>query len=350
MTNKLSADEFLSKAEQIPIIDVRSPAEYAAGHIPGAYNIPLFDNQERAVVGTTYKQVGRQDALLEGLDIVGPKMRSFVERAMQLAHEQEVLVHCWRGGMRSGSFAWLLQTAGLRVSTLQGGYKAYRSFALCTIKKAVPLIMLGGETGSGKTDILKALREQGEQVIDLEGLAHHKGSSFGGIGQAEQPSTEQFHNNLFQQWRTLDYSRRIWLEDESFSIGSVQMPYELWDQMKAAPMIQIHLPKSERVKRLVKEYGQQNKEALSIAISRIEKRLGGLRTQQAITDLKEGRLDAVADNLLTYYDRSYHRNMDRRPKEQITTLDCLKDEPSATAQQLIYMAENINITKAEAKI
>ncbi len=338
--NKLSAVSFLQQAEQLPIIDVRSPAEFAAGHIPGAHNIPLFDNNERATVGTTYKQIGRQEALLEGLDLVGPKMRSFVEDAYLLAPNKKVLVHCWRGGMRSESFAWLLKTAGMEVSTLQGGYKAYRSHALESLQKPAHLMIVGGETGSGKTDILKALAEQGEQVIDLEALAHHKGSSFGGIGQAAQPTTEQFHNDLFEKWRKLDPLRPIWLEDESFSIGSVQLPYELWEQMKAATLFRLAIPKEERIKRLVKEYGQQDRIALTTAIQRIEKRLGGLRTERALNDLEENRLDAVADNLLTYYDSSYHRNMDRRPAEQIIPLNCNQDDPIANALEILKIKDN----------
>lgn len=339
--NKLSATAFLKEAEHLPIIDVRSPAEYASGHIPGAHNIPLFDNRERAVVGTIYKQVGRQEAMLEGLDLVGPKMRSFVEEAYQLAPDSKVLVHCWRGGMRSESFAWLLRTADMDIATLEGGYKAYRNHILESLAQPIQLLIVGGETGSGKTDILKSLAELGEQIIDLEALAHHKGSSFGGIGQAVQPSTEQFHNNLHADWRKLDLSRRIWLEDESFSIGSVQLPYELWDQMKAATMIQVALPKEERVKRLVKEYGQQERAALITAIQRIEKRLGGLRTQQALEDLEKNQLHAVADKLLTYYDRSYHRNMDRRPAEQILHFPCTKDDPMATALAIRKRADQL---------
>lgn len=339
--DKLSAEAFLERGQQLPIIDVRSPAEYTSGHIPGAHNIPLFDNQERAQVGTTYKQIGKQQALLEGLELVGPKMRTFVEQAYQIAKNKKVLVHCWRGGMRSESFAWLLQTSGLETATLQGGYKAYRSHALESLKTPISLFIVGGETGSGKTDILKALADAGEQIIDLEALAHHKGSAFGGIGQTEQPSTEQFHNHLFEAWRRLDLSKRIWLEDESFSIGGVQLPYELWEQMKAAPMVQVNLPKIERIKRLVREYGQQDKQALHASIQRIEKRLGGLRTQQALEDLADNKLDAVADNLLTYYDRSYGRNMDRRPAEQIFHLPCPKDAPEANAQAVQAMAEKI---------
>jgi len=339
--DQLTVTAFLDKAETVPLIDVRSPAEFASGHIAGAHNIPLFDNEERAVVGTAYKQINRQEALLEGLDIVGPKMRSFVERSLEIAPERKVLVHCWRGGMRSESFAWLLRTAGMEVATLKGGYKAYRNHGLQSLKQAAQLLIIGGETGSGKTDILQAMAELGEQVIDLEGLAHHKGSSFGGIGQADQPTTEQFHNLLFDAWRKLDLSRPVWLEDESFSIGGVQLPYELWEQMKAAKMIRVQLPKTERIQRLVREYGQQDMTALETAIRRIEKRLSTPRMQQALDDLANSQLDAVADNLLTYYDRSYRRNMDRRPKENTFDIACEKDDPKANALLVREAAERI---------
>lgn len=339
--DQLTVTSFLEKAATLPVIDVRSPAEYAAGHIAGAHNLPLFDNEERALVGTTYKQVNRQEALLEGLEIVGPKMRSFVEQALQIAPQRKVLVHCWRGGMRSESFAWLLRTAGMEVATLKGGYKAYRNHGLESLKQPVQLFIVGGETGSGKTDILKAMAELGEQVIDLETLAHHKGSSFGGIGQANQPTTEQFQNLLFEAWRKLDLSRPVWVEDESFSIGGVQLPYELWEQMKAAKMIRVQLPKSERIRRLVREYGRQDKQALETAIRRIEKRLSTPRMQQALDDLAQGRLAAVADNLLTYYDRSYRRNMDRRPRENTFDIACEKDDPPANAHRIKEAAKQL---------
>lgn len=332
---------FLEKAKTLPVIDVRSPAEFARGHIPGAHNVPLFDNEERALIGTTYKQVNRQKALLEGLDIVGPKMRSFVEQTLQYAPQREVLVHCWRGGMRSDSFAWLLRTASVEVATLKGGYKAYRNFGLESLKKSAKLFIVGGETGSGKTDILKAMAELGEQVIDLEGLAHHKGSSFGGIGQSQQPTTEQFQNLLFEQWWQMDLSHPIWVEDESFSIGGVQLPYELWEQMRAAKMIRVQLPKAERIKRLVREYGQQDTPALEAAIRRIEKRLSTSRMLQALDDLNNDRLDMVAENLLTYYDRSYRRNMDRRPDENTFVVVCEKDNPTDNAHRVRKAAQQI---------
>jgi len=340
---QLSAHDFLCQAAHLPVLDVRSPAEYQAGHIPNAVNLPLFSNEERAEVGTLYKQASRHEALLKGLDLVGPKMRHLVETAYELAVDGKVLLHCWRGGMRSESVAWLLKTAGLEAHTLAGGYKAYRQAVLEIYRKPLPILILGGATGSGKTEILRELQRQDEQVIDLEKLANHRGSAFGGIGQEAQPTTEQFHNNLYEVWRSLDLSQRIWLEDESFSIGSVQLSHEFWEHMKQAPVIVIDMPRPLRVKRLVREYGHLNSARLAQAIQTIERRLGGLRTQQALKALEEKRLAEVADLLLAYYDRSYQRNLERKSGDLRFTLACPTDDPAANAQRVRQFAADINL-------
>jgi len=329
---RLSVHEFLTQAKQLPVLDVRSPAEYQAGHVPGAHNLPLFTNEERAQVGTLYKQTGRHEAFLRGLDLVGPKMRSMVEAAYELAVENKVLVHCWRGGMRSESVAWLLTTSGLHANTLEGGYKAYRGATLKIYQNPLPIMMVGGATGSGKTEILKKLKQQGEQVIDLEKLANHRGSAFGGIGQQVQPTSEQFQNNLFAVWQSLDLSRTIWVEDESFSIGGVQLPHEFWEHMKQAPVVVVKVPHPLRVQRLVQDYGHLNPVKLAQAIQTIERRLGGLRTQQALRALEEERLADVADLLLKYYDRSYQRNLERKPGCLRHVLECLTDDPPTNAR------------------
>lgn len=318
---KLAPDVFLEKARHRPILDVRSPAEYAAGHIPGAHSSALFENWERAQVGTTYKQIGSYEALLVGLELVGPKMRTLVEQAYQVAPDKEVLVHCWRGGMRSESVAWLLTMAGFTAHTLAGGYKAYRNHALSSFREAPELLVLGGATGSGKTAILHALQEMGEQVIDLEALAHHRGSAFGGIGQGKQPTTEQFQNDLYQAWHPLDRTRRVWVEDESFSIGSVKLPLEFWETMQTQPLLIVEVPTAERIRRLVQEYGSLDPLALEEAILMIRKRLGGFRTQAALAALARGQLDEVAGTLLEYYDKSYERSLKKNrtvPQRRVT--------------------------------
>lgn len=339
MNNELEITLFLELARTIPVIDVRSPGEFERGHIPGAHNLPLFDNAERAKIGTLYKQKGREEAVLAGLEIVGPKMSGFVQRSRELSKNNEVLVHCWRGGMRSGSFCWLLNMAGIKARTLKRGYKAYRNEVQSSFKNKAKLIVVGGETGSGKTDILKSIREKGEQVIDLEGYANHKGSSFGAMGQDPQPVTELFENKLHAQWSRLDLSKRIWVEDESKSIGRVFIPEGLWSQMKAAPVLRIKLPKSERIKRLVREYGTFEKKDLGAAIERIEKRLGGLAYKQAMEALNDSDLATVADLTLTYYDKAYNFPHEKRKFEGVHVVESDKDDADANAAKLIAAAD-----------
>jgi tRNA 2-selenouridine synthase len=340
MVNKLSVEDFLEKARNLPVIDVRSPGEYDHAHIPGAVSIPLFDNDERAQVGTKYKNAGKDAAVLLGLNFVGPKLADFVKQSKKLnPQNKEVLVHCWRGGMRSGSFGWLLDTAGLTASTLIGGYKAYRNAVLNAFAQPLKLIIIGGKTGSGKTDILKELARQGEQIMDLEGLANHKGSSYGAIGQHPQPATEQFENLLFHTLQRLDITRRIWLEDESRNIGSCFIPMALWLQMRVAPVAFLDLPKDVRVNRLVAEYGTIDHNLLIEATERIRKRLGGKVTKDALDALMRHDYAAVADLTLDYYDKAYLHGLSQRDVATIYPVQTREDNPVQTAQQLIAWAD-----------
>ena len=343
MNQELEIADFLERADNVPVIDVRSPGEYDKGHVPGAVNLPLFDNEERAVVGTIYKQEGREKAILEGLDIVGPKMSFFVKRSRELAVNSEVLVHCWRGGMRSGSVCWLLNTAGLKATTLKKGYKAYRNFVLQSFTRPMNLVILGGETGSGKTEILKCIKARGEQVIDLEGIARHKGSSFGAIGQEAQPTPEQFENNLAEEWNRLDPGKRVWLEDESKNIGRVYLTDALWNSMKRAPILRVNVPKGERVKRLVREYGKADIKELEAAIVRIERRLGGLAYRQSLEALEKNDFAAVADITLGYYDKAYNHNHVKREFKDVHLVEVEKDDPEKNAEAVMKFADKLGL-------
>lgn len=339
MVHQLPVNEFFEKSHTLPVIDVRSPGEFTHAHIPGAVNIPLFDNDERAQVGTRYKQAGKDHAVLMGLEFVGPKLADFVKQAKKLnPQNREVLVHCWRGGMRSGSFAWLLDTAGLTASILSGGYKAYRNLVLDSFAEPRNLIILGGKTGSGKTDILKELARQGEQIVDLEGLAHHKGSTYGAIGQLPQPATEQFENVLFSGFKSLDSTRRIWLEDESRSIGSCFIPMSLWQQMRLAPVAFVDVPKEIRVTRLVAEYTGIDHTLLVEATERIQKRLGGKVTKEALDALVRHDYATVADLTLDYYDKAYLHGLSQREPIRVYPVHVTEDNPAKTAAQLIQWA------------
>lgn len=335
MNNKLHVSEFISKSTDFPIIDVRSPGEFKKGHIPGAFHIPLFTDEERAHVGTTYVQVGKNEAVLEGLKIVGPKMASFVEQSMIISPSRKVLVHCWRGGMRSQSFAWLLGTAGFEVFTLSGGYKEYRNQVLSFFESPFKLRVVGGYTGSGKTEVLKHLSLKQQQVVDLEALANHKGSSFGSLGQLPQPSVEQFENDLFQNMKDLDIDQPIWIEDESSTIGKVYIPPSLWKQMRLAPLYNLEVSREARVEKLVKEYGTFDISLLKDAVERIQKRLGGLVYKECIEALENGDLKTVAEKTLIYYDKAYRMGREARDPANVFTIESETVSPEINAKLLL---------------
>lgn len=331
----------MQKAKSSQIVDVRSPVEYNKGHIPGAVNIPLFDNAERAEIGTIYKMKGKEDAVLRGLELVAPKLAAFVKSVKEIQQKDKVLVYCFRGGMRSNSFATLLLTAGIHAEVLQGGYKNFRRQTLAWYEQALKLLVLGGATGSGKTEILEKLREKGEQVIDLEGIASHKGSAFGFIGQEEQPSQQQFENMLYTAFSKLDPQRPIWLEDESFCIGKVKLPHPLWLLMKKAPIINVEVPFALRVKRLIAEYGNADKPTLEKIILRIQKRLGGLGTQQALELLEQGEAEKLTSVLLRYYDSAYAYDHEKREIKNIVHLETTSADPEENAALIAdYLRKN----------
>lgn len=297
------------------ILDTRSPAEFSKGHIPGAHVFPLFDDEERAVIGTLYKQQGQDSAIERGLELVGPKMADFVRRSRQLYQNQGVpkplLIHCWRGGMRSGSVAWLLETAGIPVVKLQGGYKAYRNWARAELAELSNLRILGGMTGVGKTPILHAMAPLGAQVLDLEGLADHLGSAFGNLDRHEQPSSEQFSNDCHAVIHAMDPERPIWVEDESRVIGTVHVPEELFQAMSQAPIWEVARTDDERIQELCRIYGGAERDTLRAAFMRIQEKLGGARCQEAIAALDADDLPRAAGIGLSYYDKLYQHTIRR---------------------------------------
>ncbi len=322
--------------EGFALLDVRSPAEYATGKLPAALSLPLFTDAERAVVGTLYKQVSPDEALLKGLEIAGGKMRHLVEEARRLAPTGQVVVHCWRGGQRSGSVAWLLERAGLDVVQLTGGYKAARAAIRTYLNSSGhQLRVLSGPTGSGKTQVLQAMQKLGANVIDLEGLAHHKGSSFGAIGEAPQPSTEEFENQLFAALRDLPTDQPVWLEDESRMIGHIYLPDEFYHRLTAAPVTLLDQPFDWRVERLVDLYGAYPREELLTAFTRIRKRLGGQHLNTAIAALEADDLATAARIALVYYDKAYHHYGERREAPVVRRVMAASPDPLVVARQIL---------------
>jgi len=338
MSEKIGVLEFYKLSRSIPIIDVRSPGEFETGHIPGAYNIPIFTNEERAIVGTIYKKQGKEPSVLKGLEIVGTKLRTFADTARKLSVDNKILVHCWRGGMRSASMAWLFETVGINTFILEGGYKAFRKYGKEQLANS-KLIVLGGLTGSGKTETLLEIRKNGEQVVDLEGLAHHKGSAFGALGQEAQPTNEQFENDLLYQWLSFGLSKPVWVEDESHSIGSNWLPSELYSLMRISPVIKMEIDKNFRIKRLMNEYASFNNNKLEQCILRIGKKLGGQNVKKALESLENDNLEEVANITLAYYDKSYDFGLNKRENQTVFPIKLESDNPEENAKKIISFAK-----------
>lgn len=330
---KINIENFLQLAGQYPVIDVRSPGEFSHAQIPEAYSLPLFTDEERKIVGTAYKQQSRHVAIKIGLDFFGVKMKRMVAEVEEIvascqlpvsgnkdsgADNQQritvntILVHCWRGGMRSGAVAWLLDMYGFKVYTLAGGYKAFRNWVLNQFQKEYNLKILGGYTGSGKTLLLHELQRKKCPVIDLENLANHKGSAFGAIGEKPQPSQEMFENLLARELFSKNSPGRTWLEDESQRIGKLIIPNSFWENMRASPIFFLDIPFEERLNHLVNTYGSFDRDKLKEAIDRIQKRLGGLETKNAKNFLSEGNIMECFRILLKYYDKLYHKGLYNR--------------------------------------
>jgi tRNA 2-selenouridine synthase len=345
---RLSIKEFIQQSKGQVLLDVRSPGEYSHAHIPSAISFPLFSDEERKIVGTAYKQKSREEAIKIGLDFFAPKMRKMVEEVEKLVQSRRVqssksennskaadfelstlnsvLVYCWRGGMRSAAIAWLLDLYGFKVSTLAGGYKAFRNHVLQTFEQPFQFKILGGFTGSGKTEVLQELERRGELIIDLEKIASHKGSAFGSFKMPPQPTQEMFENllaceleNKNNRRENLDLSLPfrgtgggIWLEDESQRIGNLNLPNALWDTMRKSPIFFMEIPFEERLNYLVDDYGRCDKEKLIESTRRISQRLGGLDTKNTIEFLEEGDVKEAFRILLRYYDKRYLKGLHNR--------------------------------------
>lgn len=381
----------------LPLLDVRSPAEFQTAHIAGARNLPLFSDEERARVGTAYARQGQEAATLLALRLVGGRLADMVETARQLCPPQpltadaaavlaaspsarcaasspvpdhafpplpeapslpgrHVLLHCWRGGLRSRSVGWLLESCGFTVHLLRGGYRAFRAHVRKELARPRPVLILGGMTGCGKTDILHALADRGEQIIDLEGLANHRGSAFGAVAlSGGQPGNEAFENDLFEQWRTLDPRRPVWLEDESRRIGHVTLCEEFFRHIDISPLLVVDLPQPLRIRRLVSIYGDTSPdsppepavaEALCAALQKLRRRLGSEACTRCCELVRAGRLDEAAGRVLHYYDKCYAHQQAQRSGRLLGRLTCEEDAPQETARRLTLLVAEVAASDA----
>lgn len=331
----IDLDDFLQLRRTFPVIDVRSEGEFETGHIRGARNIPVLNNAERKQVGTDYKHQGRDAAIKTGFHLVEPRVKAMMENTATIAAGSEVIVHCWRGGLRSSHFCQFAAQEGIKSLALAGGYKTYRQRALKTFEDPLKLMVIGGLTGSGKSEILRSLRQLGEQVIDLEALANHKGSAFGGLMMPPQPTTEQFQNDLFEELLQLDRTRPIWIEDESIAVGKIFLPEPFWRKMSSAAVVEIQVPREIRTSRLVKEYGPADKEQFLQAMIRITKKLGGQHFNAAKERLLAGDMYSTIDILLTYYDKTYGAGLVRKRNRIINRISWDGEDSNEIARSLI---------------
>jgi tRNA 2-selenouridine synthase len=274
--------------------------------------------------------------------LTGSKWANFIREVEKLSTNKKVLVHCWRGGMRSGAMAWAFGLYGFDVSILKGGYKAFRKANIESFYKIYYFKIISGNTGSAKTEILKEMKVFGEQIIDLEDLAQHQGSSFGSMGKMVQPSQEQFENLFAIELQKMDFSKPIWLEDESVTIGKRVIPKPIWDQMRNAQVIKVEIPKEERIEFLNKEYGSLDRDFLKSAVLGITKRLGPLETKLTLQAIDEGRMKDFINQVLVYYDKAYLKGIKTRLDESVTiiSLDTISAQQNAKSI-LDFVHQNI---------
>jgi tRNA 2-selenouridine synthase len=340
---KTGITEFLELSLKYQVIDVRSPGEFAAGHIPGAVNIPLFDDRERETVGITYRKEGRIQAILRGLEITGPSISSKLRYALEISGGEKLLLYCWRGGMRSEAMAWLFSTGDIETEILMGGYKSYRQHILESFSERKKVVVLGGFTGSGKTDILNYLSGCGHQVIDLERLANHRGSAFGALGQPEQPTTEHFANLLFREWENIKNEDPVWIEDESRNIGSVFMPENFYLNLQQSPMFVLMMDPDKRIPRLLREYSSCSRDDLKASVIKINKRIGGEKTKEITNAIEAGDLARAIEIILDYYDRAYQYGIRKKVQEKVIYVYTDTDDVRSNAGKILEAMKEVAV-------
>jgi len=308
------------------IIDARTPLEFAEDHLPGAINVPILTDAERVEIGTLYKQQGPQAARIRGLELTCHRFPAIVATIAEAAKGQPVLVYCWRGGLRSESIAMLLEMTGYPVAKLAGGYKSFRSIVTSffeSVSLPVQLVVLHGMTGSGKTEFLQQLPQQRYTVIDLEGLARHRGSAFGSLGLGEQPPQKRFETLLWDTFRKAPTDRPIVVEGESKRIGRINLPGNLYEVMAASTKVWCDVSVATRVKRLSAEYAREEyRQPMAEALERIKKKLGGPQYLELQHKLAAWDIPGVAQDLIEqYYDMLYYRVRKWEPEGTISLED-----------------------------
>lgn len=334
------------------IIDIRAPIEFKDGRIPGAVNIPLFSDQERAEIGTIYKQLGQGEAKWRAMEIVSPKIPTLLEeiKAAAANSKEQPIIHCWRGGMRSNAVVTFMEFAGLRAKRLTGGYKAYRQYILQEIPKLLPeqAIVIHGLTGVGKTEILKRLDEMGYPVLDLEGMAAHRGSIFGGVGIGTGHNQKTFDSLLYTHLLEIQGASYFLMEAESKRIGKSMQPDELMVKKLNGINIYVHTSMSARVEHIANEYVYPYHEApwyhqsIQESFDKIMPRIKNKDTKQKLQDdLVNKRYKEMAHTLLEeYYDPMYDHKTQEYAGEFI---DIYAESHQESAEKIAAQLEKMSI-------
>ena len=314
---ELVTEVFESMKNASEIIDVRSPVEFAEDHIPGAVNLPVLTNEERHEIGIAYKG-SPFEAKKAGASLVAANIATHVQKHFaDLPGGYHPLVYCWRGGSRSSSMALVLAQIGWRVKLVDGGYKRYRSEVrsyLASAPATFQFRLLAGLTGVGKTELLHILRGRGHQVLDLEGMANHRGSLLGAADQPPQPTQKYYESLIADCLRGFDTDKVVYVEAESSRVGEVQLPPMLWKSMNEAPRVEVRLPMSVRVGRILKDYDYwiKNPEELKHMLLKLKSRHGGATLEAWFGLIDEGQWPAFVERLLLeHYDSSYEQQASR---------------------------------------
>lgn len=330
-----------------PVIDVRTPAEFAEDHLPGAVNRPVLSNEERILIGTVNKQSGSFEANVKGAALVSANIAGLLAGPLaKQPREWNPLLYCWRGGSRSWSLATVLARIGWRVALLDGGYRSYRQRIVNDIDSlaaALSFKVVTGPTGSGKTRALQMVAERGAQVLDLEALANHRGSVLGSVPDSPQPSQKAFDASLWRQLRSLDPSRTVIVESESRKIGQLHLPESLITRMRASPCVKLEAPVDVRIQLLRSQYPhlEEDREGLKQRLERLVPLYQDRRVSEWRGLADAGQWNLLVERLLReHYDPAYHRSMLRNygrvGEAAVVRLDAATDSAlSAAAEDLL---------------
>jgi tRNA 2-selenouridine synthase len=345
---EIEADE-LQKLRRRKIIDVRSPCEFAAERIPAAINVPLLDDDERAQVGTSYAKDGEIVARRLALRIISPKIPAIVDRILELkSQDSSLVVHCWRGGLRSEAVVSFLAIVGIDTWRLKGGYKAWRRHVLSRFEANdynFPSYILHGQTGTGKTEIMLQLSRLGAQVLDLEKLCNHRGSVFGDFGLGEQPTQKNFEGELFEQIESFD-QRPVFIEAESRKVGKLMVPDVILKRIQSGRKILVTCPIKARIQRLMDDYlpiiNEQFLEQTLEVVSSLKERIGKEAVMQIRKLTEQGKLQEALELLLVqYYDPMYNKHIEQNQPFDLTVVG---NNPVAAAKRIYEWSMKSNVT------